>query len=131
MALGDFLFPHIEVELVIAHSFEADIAGTGDKLSQGYMDVAARVALNKGDLQKLGLQDGKHVILKSKAGAVVVAAFGSEKVAEGLAVMPHGPWALALVAVPSDDSPPVLHGVTIAATRTNDEITRPESLLAP
>ena len=56
MALGDFLFPNIELKLVVAPSFEADIAATGDKYSQEYIDAAAIVTLHKSDLQKLGIE---------------------------------------------------------------------------
>lgn len=128
MALGDFLFPHIEMKLVVARSFESDIAGTESKLSQEYIDATARVSFHKSDLQKLGLKDGKNVNLKSDAGSVIVKAFGSDKATEGIAVMPHGPWALSLVNVPSDEQPPTIHGVSITATRSDENITRPESL---
>ena len=100
MALGDFLFPHVELKLVVAPSFEADIAATGNKYSQEYIDAAAVVTLHKSDLQKLGLQDGKNVQLKNKTGEIVVRAFGSDKATEGYAVMPPSPWVMALVSVP-------------------------------
>ncbi|MDF1538928.1 MAG: molybdopterin dinucleotide binding domain-containing protein [Candidatus Thorarchaeota archaeon] len=130
MALGDFLFPHVELKLVIAHSFETDIASTGDKTSKEYIETAARVELHKSDLQKLGLQDGKNTNLKTKTGSVVVSAFGSDKATEGIAVMPYGPWAMALVEVPSDDSPPVMHGVHVTATRSDEKVTLPEALFS-
>ncbi|MHA1907208.1 MAG: molybdopterin dinucleotide binding domain-containing protein [Candidatus Thorarchaeota archaeon] len=129
MALGDFLFPHVDLKLVVAPSFEADIAATGDKYSQEYIDSAAIVTLNKSDLQKLGLKDGKNVNLKNKVGNIVVRAFGSEKATEGLAVMPPSPWAMALVEVPAGESPSQLHGVQITATRSDDDVTHPEVLL--
>jgi len=128
MALGDFLFPHIEMKLVIARSFESDIAGAEDKLSQEYIDATAKVDLHKSDLQKLGLKDGKNANLKSSVGSIVVKAFGSEKATEGIAVMPHGPWALALVDVPVDGTPPKMHGVSVSATRSDEDVTRPEAL---
>ena len=131
MALGDFLFPHVELKLVVAPSFEADIAATGDKFSQEYIDEAARVTLHKSDLQKLGLQDGKNVNLKNKVGNVIVRAFGSEKATEGFAVMPPSSWAMALVAVPVEKSPPQMHGVSITATRSDEDVTHPEALLDP
>ena len=129
MSLGDFLFPHVELKLVIAHSFETDIESVTGKHSQEYVDIAARIDLGTGDMQKLGARDGGHISVKSKTGIIVVRAFESEKHTEGIATMPYGPWALALVDVPSDGSPPQMHGVTITLTRTDDEVTSLSGLL--
>ncbi|MFW9963780.1 MAG: molybdopterin dinucleotide binding domain-containing protein [Candidatus Sifarchaeia archaeon] len=129
MALGDFLFPHVDLKLVIAHSFEADVESAKNILSKEFHNNAAKVRLNKGDLQRLGLKNGGHASIKSKAGHIVLAAYSDERVTEGLAVIPYGPWALALVSVPVDDAPPQFHGVSITVTRTDDEVTPLESLL--
>lgn len=129
MALGDFLFPHADLKLIVARSFEADVEAVKDILSKEFLDSAARVRLNKGDLQRLGLKDGGHASIKSKAGNIVLVAYGDDKVPEGSAVVPYGPWALALVSVPKDDSPPQLHGVSVTVTRSDDEVTPLETLL--
>jgi formylmethanofuran dehydrogenase subunit D len=129
MALGDFLFPHADLKLVIARSFEADVESAKDILSKEFLDRAARVRLSKGDLQRLGLKDGGHASIKSKAGNIVLVAYGDEKVPEGSVVVPYGPWALALVSVPKDDSAPQLHGVSVTVTRSDDKVTPLEALL--
>jgi formylmethanofuran dehydrogenase subunit D len=129
MALGDFLFPHAELKLVIAHSFEADVESVKDILSKEFLENAARVRLSKGNLQRLGLKDGGTASIKSKAGKVVLVAYGDDKVPEGTAVIPYGPWALTLVAVPKDDSPPQMHGVSVTVTRTDDNVTSLDGLL--
>ncbi|TFG30670.1 hypothetical protein EU528_07970 [Candidatus Thorarchaeota archaeon] len=129
MALGDFLFPHADLKLVIARSFQADVESAKDILSKEFLENAALVRLNKGDLQRLGLKNGGHASIKSKAGTIVLAAFVDEKVPENTAVIPYGPWALALVSVPKEDTPPQLHGISITITRSDDEITPLEELL--
>ena len=129
MALGDFLFPHADLKLVVARSFEADVESTKDILSKEFLDKAARVRLSKGNLQRLGLKDGGHASVKSKAGNIVLVAYGDETVPEGSAVIPYGPWALALVSVPKDDSAPQFHGVSVTVTRSDDEVTPLEALL--
>jgi len=129
MALGDFLFPNVELKLVIARSFEADIESTKDILSKEFTETAARVKLNIGDIKRLGIKDGGHASIKSKVGDIVLTAYGDEKVPEGTAVIPYSPWALALVSVPEDNSPPQFHGVQVTVTRTDDEITPLEKLL--
>lgn len=129
MALGDFLFPHADLKLVIARSFEADVESAKDILSKDFLDMAARLRLSTGDLQRLGLKEGGHASIKSKVGNVVLVAYDDEKVPEGTVIIPYGPWALALVAVPKDDSPPQLHGVSVTVTRSEDEVTPLEALL--
>lgn len=129
MALGDFLFPHADLKLVIARSFEADVESVKDILSKEFLESAARVRLSKGDLQRLGLKDGGNASIKSKTGKVVLVAYGDDKVPEGIAVIPYGPWALTLVAVPKDDSPPQMHGVSVTVTRTDDNVTSLDGLL--
>ena len=129
MALGDFLFPHADLKLVIARTFEADVESAKNILSKEFLESAARVRLSKGDLQRLGLKDGGHASIKSKAGTVVLAAYVDEKVPDSTAVIAYGPWALALVPVPKDDSPPQMHGISVTVTRSDDEVTPLEGLL--
>ncbi len=53
MALGDFLFPHADLKLIVARSFETDVESVKGKFSTEYQDIAALVRMNKGDLQRL------------------------------------------------------------------------------
>jgi formylmethanofuran dehydrogenase subunit D len=128
MALGDFLFPHADLKLIVARSFETDVESVKDRFSKDYKDSAAIVKLSKGDLQRLGLKDGGSASMKTKAGSIVVRAFGDEKVPDGTAVVPHGPWALALVTVPDDGAPPQFHGVSVTVTRSDDNVTSLDEL---
>ena len=129
MALGDFLFPHADLKLIVARSFETDIESVKDKFSSEYQDSAAVVRLNTGDLKRLGLKDGNNANLKANAGSVVVSAIGDDKVPEGVAIVPYGPWALVFVSVPEQDSPPQLHGVAVTVTRTDEKVISLEKLL--
>jgi formylmethanofuran dehydrogenase subunit D len=129
MALGDFLFPHLDLKLVIAHSFEVDIEAEKDKKSKEYQDLAARASFSKSDFQKLGIKEGGSVNIKSKVSQVVVSGYIDERLEDGVASMSRGPWALSLVAVPADGSPPKLHGIQVTATKTDDKVTSLDSLL--
>ncbi|UCH03495.1 MAG: hypothetical protein JSW05_07805 [Candidatus Thorarchaeota archaeon] len=131
MSLGDFLFPQAELKLVIAHSFETDIEAVRNKMSTEYLESAARVSLSTGNLKRLGLKEGDSVSVESKTGKVVVKAFPDEKLEDGLAVMPRSPWALSLVAVPSDGEPVQLHGIPVAVTKSSDKVTSIDSILEP
>ena len=129
MALGDFLFPHLELKLVIAHSFEVDIEAEKDKSSKEYEYLAGRASFSKSDFQRLGIKEGGSVNIKSDTAQVVVSGFIDERLEEGVTSMPRGPWALSLVAVPADGSPPKMHGIKITATKTDDKVTPLDSLL--
>ena len=129
MALGDFLFPHADLKLIVARSFETDVESVKDKFSSDYQDSAAVVRLNIGVLKRLGLKDGNSASMKSKTGEIIVIAIGDEKVPEGAAIVPYGPWALALVSVPEDGAPPQLHGVSVTITRSDEKVTSLENLL--
>lgn len=128
MALGDFLFPHLELKLVIAHSFEVDIEATKDKMSAEFQDLAARAFFSKNDFQRLGIKEGGSVTIKSKVGTVVVKGYIDERLDGGIASMPRGPWAFTLVDVPKEDAPPQMHGILITATKTDDKVTSLDSL---
>ncbi|MHA2072433.1 MAG: molybdopterin dinucleotide binding domain-containing protein [Candidatus Thorarchaeota archaeon] len=129
MALGDFLFPHLELKLVIAHSFEVDIEAEKDKRSKEYQNLAARASFSKSDFQRLGIKEGGSVNIKSDTAQVVVSGFIDERLEDGVASMPRGPWALSMVAVPPDSSPPKTHGIKVTATKTDDKVTSLDSLL--
>jgi formylmethanofuran dehydrogenase subunit D len=129
MALGDFLFPHLELKLVIAHSFEVDIEAEKDKRSKEYQDMAARASFSKSDFQKLGIKENGSVTIKSDTAKVVVSGFIDERLEEGVTSMPRGPWAFSLVAVPTDGSPPKMHGIQVTATKTDEKVTSLDSLL--
>ncbi len=129
VALGDFLFPHAELKLVIARSFETDIKAVSDKTSKEYLDIAARVQLDEGDMKRLNVKDGDAVAIESKTAMVVVRAFKSTRKSTGLAVMTQSPWAMALVSVPEDDSPPQMHGIPITVKASKETVTSIKSLL--
>jgi formylmethanofuran dehydrogenase subunit D len=131
MALGDFLFPNAELKLVIVRSFRTDVESAKGIPSQEYTTETAIVRLNNNDLRRLSLKEGSTVSLKSSCGTVVVRAINDEKTPEGTAIMPHGPWAFALVAIPENDSPPIIHGIAITATRSKEDITSLETLFGP
>ncbi|MFW9975555.1 MAG: molybdopterin dinucleotide binding domain-containing protein [Candidatus Thorarchaeota archaeon] len=129
MALGDLLFPHVELKLIIVRSFKTDVEYARDISSPEYVAETALVHLNQTDMHRLSLKEGDNVSLKSPDGLVIVRTTVDDKTPEGCAVMPHGPWALALVAIPKDETPPTLHGIAITALRTKEKITSLEDLL--
>jgi formylmethanofuran dehydrogenase subunit D len=119
MALREFLYPSLELGLVIARALDADMASASQGvLSKEYEKVAARISLCPRDAQRLGLKEGNTVNIKSKTSQVVVNVRIDEKVPEGLAVMPPGPWTNALL-------PPRLphQGIRITLKSTEEPVT--------
>jgi formylmethanofuran dehydrogenase subunit D len=129
MALGDFLFPNAELKLVIVRSFKTDVESARGIPSEKYTTESAVVRLNNNDLRRLSVKEGGTISLKSPSGAVVVTAIIDDKTPEGSAIMPYGPWALTLVAIPDNDLPPMLHGIAVTATRSKEDITSLDALL--
>jgi len=129
MALGDFLFPNAELKLVIVRSFKTDVESARGIPSEKYTAETAIVRLNNKDMRRLSVKEGGAISLKSPSGTVVVSAIIDDKMPEGSALMPYGPWALALVTVPENNNPPILHGIEITATRSTEDITSLDALL--
>ena len=129
MALGDLLFPNIEMKLVIAHAFDADVESVKDKYSDDFKSVAAKARMSKKDMQKIGLKESSRLKIESKVGKVIVQPELDPNGKEGLVVMPRSPWSFALVAVPDDGSPPVYHGISVTVERSSDDITPLQDLL--
>ncbi|MDO8056420.1 MAG: molybdopterin dinucleotide binding domain-containing protein [Candidatus Hermodarchaeota archaeon] len=98
MGLRDFLYPQLEVRLIIARALDADAAqmGTGT-LSPEFQELAARIKVAPGDAKRLNLQDGASIEVNSKTGQVVVRVQIEEEQPEGIVVMQPGPWAFAVI----------------------------------
>lgn len=98
MGLRDFLYPQLEVRLIIARALDADAAQIGrGSLSPEYQDQAARIKVAPGDAKRLNLQEGANIEVNSKTGQVVVQVRIEEKQPEGIIVMQPGPWAFAVI----------------------------------
>ncbi|MFX1565644.1 MAG: molybdopterin dinucleotide binding domain-containing protein [Promethearchaeota archaeon] len=98
MALRDFLYPQLEVQLILARALDVDEVQAGQgSLSKEYQNVTARVSIAIRDAQRLGLEDGNHVEVSSEISQVVVAAKVQENQPEGLVIMQPSPWAFALI----------------------------------
>ena len=67
------------------------------KMSEEYFDEVARCDLNKADMDKLGVAADESVKVKTSYGEVIVKAKEDAGTPEGIAFMPMGPWANALV----------------------------------
>lgn len=102
----------------------------GDKFSKEYIDNVAVIELDEKDLKRLGIKEGSRVKVRSPFGEVVVKALKSRFFTEGVAFMPMGPWASAIVDPDTRGSGmPTLKGLEVEISPTSEEITPLRELL--
>ncbi len=98
MALRDFLYPYLEVRLILARALDVDMVQVGKgTLSKEYQEIAAQALISNKDAQRLNIKTGDFVELESRTGKVVVAAQVKDNQPEGLIVMQPSPWAFAVI----------------------------------
>lgn len=101
-----------------------------DKLSKQYFERAAIVRLNSKDMAKLKLKSGDPVKIVGPDGEVIVKAQIAADVSEGVAFMPIGPWAEAVVEPRTEGTGmPGFKGVPVRIYKTNEPITPLEKIL--
>ena len=67
------------------------------KTHKGYFDACAYCELNSADLEKLGASEGDSLKVTTEFGDVVVFAKANGGNPDGLAFIPMGPWANAVL----------------------------------
>lgn len=67
------------------------------KTYRSYFDACTYCELNSSDLEKLGVSEGDRLKVKTEFGEVVVFAKANDGNPDGLAFIPMGPWANAVV----------------------------------
>jgi len=124
MGLREYLYPALELKLVLARSLDVDSAAAGQgTLSKAYQEAVARVTLSTRDAQHLGLKEGTPVQVASKSGQVVVRAHLDTNASDGLAVMAPSPYASALLGA----SPPY-QGTSVTVKPATGPITSLKAL---
>ena len=67
------------------------------KLNQEYFEAVAICEVDKSTLEALGLEEGDPVKVETATGSVVVACKVDRRAESGIAFMPCGPWANAVL----------------------------------
>jgi formylmethanofuran dehydrogenase subunit D len=68
-----------------------------DKMSADFLAATSTCSLSQGDHQRLGLSEGKNVLLKNGFGQAVLSARADPGLPAGVVFIPMGPWANVLV----------------------------------
>jgi len=98
MALRDFLYPQLEVRLLLARALDVDeVQVSRGTLSKEYEAVAARITISIRDAQRLGIKEGNFIEVSSETGSVIVRTQVKDKQPEGIVVMQPSPWAFAVI----------------------------------
>ena len=123
----------LEVSLITGRTIEQGEAIEGRKMAQGYVEAAGVVYLDPEDMEELGVWEGDVVRVETDFGSVLVYARRSPDAPHrGVAFIPMGPWANAVIN-PSTDSigMPSFKGVKAVVTPAlGEEVLDARSLLA-
>lgn len=87
----------MRLNLVSGRTLDQGKTRDKDKLSDDYVDAAAYVELDSGDAEDIGVDDGDVVHLETEGGAVDLPVQTARGDSSGVAFVPMGPWANALV----------------------------------
>jgi formylmethanofuran dehydrogenase subunit D len=124
MGLRDFLYPQLEVLLVLARALDVDGVQFGKgTLTPEYQELAARITVAPGDAKRLNLSEGANLAVESKTGQVVVMVRIQENQTEGIVVMQPGPWAFAVI-----DSMETSQSTTVIIKPSQEPITSIQEL---
>jgi formylmethanofuran dehydrogenase subunit D len=100
------------------------------KMSEEYFDEVARCDLNKADMEKLGVAADESVKVKTSYGEVVVKAKEDAGTPEGIAFIPMGPWANALVSGDTHGAGmPSYKGIDAEIEKTGDNVLHVKELM--
>ncbi len=93
------------------------------KMSEEYFEEVARCDMNKADMEKLGVAAEESVKVKTSYGEVIVKAKEAAGTPEGIAFIPMGPWANALVSGDTHGAGmPSYKGIDAEIEKTGDKV---------
>jgi formylmethanofuran dehydrogenase subunit D len=90
------VFMKIDVNIITGRTIDQG-ANIENKLSEDYFQSCARCEVGAEDLKALGVPEGSNVKVSTDFGSVVIPVFLSEGNPKGIAFIPMGPWANAVV----------------------------------
>jgi len=92
----------MKLQLVSGRTLDQGKTRDKEKLSDDYTDAAGYVELDGGDAEEIGLDDGDVARLTTDAGEITLPVQTARGDSEGVAFVPMGPWANALIADETD-----------------------------
>ena len=88
----------LHVTLLTGRTIEQGVGKEYGKSSPEYYEACSMVYMDEGDMEKLGVKNGTHVLVTTPNGSVVLKAVKYTRGATpGLIYIPYGPWANSIV----------------------------------
>ena len=88
----------LKVTLVTGRTIEQGVGKEYGKSSHEYYEACSMVYMDAGDMKRIGVKNGTHVLVTTPNGSVVLRAVKYPRSAiPGLIYIPYGPWANAVV----------------------------------
>jgi len=101
-----------------------------NKLSDEYFNAVAFCELNAADMTKIGVSPGENVKVSTKYGEVVVKAKQEAGNPEGIAFIPMGPWANAVVSGDTKGAGmPQYKGIDAEIEKTEEQVLQIRELM--
>lgn len=112
----------IKVKLITGRTIEQGV-NLENKMSKAYQDIAAVCELPEADAKRLGLKDGKNVRVTTKFGSAVLRSKENADSPNGIAFVPMGPWANALIDPDTGGcGMPGFKGIDAEVSATNEQV---------
>ncbi len=116
------------VELISGRTLDQG-ATVEEKLSEEYFKAVNYIELSEEDIKSLGLKEGDRVKVSTDFGSVVVFAKKGE-ISKGLAFIPMGPYANAIIDPATDGTGmPQFKGVMAKIEKTEEKVKTVKELL--
>lgn len=113
----------IQVTVITGRTLDQGRALEEGKFLETYQAKCTIIELDRNDLKKLGVGEGSNVKVKTPFGEVVVKAVAATMDHPGIAFIPMGPWANAIIDPSTQGSGmPTLKGVKAEVTATSEPI---------
>jgi len=101
-----------------------------NKMSEEYFNAVAVCEMNEGDMERVGVSHDENVKVKTKYGEVVVKAKKGKGYPEGIAFIPMGPWANAVVSADTKGAGmPYFKDLYAEIEKTGEEVLRITDLM--
>jgi formylmethanofuran dehydrogenase subunit D len=89
--------PSLEVILLTGRTRRQGVGLELGKLSEVYFEATTQVRLDPADIEKLGVEAGDTVEVRTEHGNVILTAVVAPRPSAGIAFIPYGPWANLLI----------------------------------
>jgi formylmethanofuran dehydrogenase subunit D len=96
--------PSLEVILLTGRTRRQGVGLELGKLSDIYFEATTQVRLDPKDIEKLGVEAGEVVEVKTEHGSVILTAVVAPRPSAGIAFIPYGPWANLLIGGETDST---------------------------